>query len=104
MHAETTLITRRQFLDKLGISDSTERRKRQSEQHWPPHLLIGRKIYYRFSTVEEYLRQSEKARVSGPVDGDSEAPRDTVGTPSPAVASSTSGPFLSQGHAAGPAQ
>lgn len=66
MHAETTLITRRQFLDKLGISDSNERRKRQSAPHWPPHLSIGRKIYYRLSTVEEYLRQSEEACSSGP--------------------------------------
>ena len=52
-------ISRRQFLDMLGISDSNERRQRREGHPWPPHLRIGNKVYYRRSAVEDWLRRQE---------------------------------------------
>jgi hypothetical protein len=50
------LISRRHFLEMLGISDSNERRKRKEGHPWPPHLRIGTKVYYRRSAVDDFLR------------------------------------------------
>ena len=44
---ESELLTREQLLKKLGISDRSERRGRNSHHAWPPHLRIGKKVYYR---------------------------------------------------------
>lgn len=53
------LIDRRTFLEKLKISDSSERRRRARQRGWPAHLRIGSKIYYRTSVVDEWVRQQE---------------------------------------------
>lgn len=53
------LIDRRTLLEKLGISDSSERRARARQRDWPPHLRIGAKIFYRNSVVDEWVRQQE---------------------------------------------
>ena len=52
------LLTRKQVLDMLSISDSSERRMRQYGE-MPDHLRIGRKVYYRLSTVEQWLSNLE---------------------------------------------
>jgi hypothetical protein len=59
--ADTTdeLIDRRTFLEKLKISDSSERRGRARQHGWPAHLRIGSKIFYRNSVVDEWIRQQE---------------------------------------------
>ncbi len=58
------LVTRRQFLKELGISDSSERRRRKEGADWPPHLLIGRKVYYRRESLSDWLHQRESATQS----------------------------------------
>ncbi|MGZ4524853.1 MAG: hypothetical protein ACXVX7_00050 [Mycobacterium sp.] len=59
--ADTTeeLIDRRTLLEKLKISDSSERRRRARQRGWPAHLRIGSKIFYRNSVVDEWVRQQE---------------------------------------------
>jgi predicted DNA-binding transcriptional regulator AlpA len=60
MYPTGDVLSRRQFLEELGISDSSERRKRKKGGHtWPPHLFIGRKVYYRRSAVDDWLRRQE---------------------------------------------
>ena len=65
------LVPRRQLLEELGLSDSSERRKRQGDGDWPPHLCIGTKVYYRRSAVDDYLRRQEaicQTRRTGGID------------------------------------
>jgi hypothetical protein len=73
---ESELITRRQFLKELKISDSSERRGRTGGGEWPPHLLIGKKVYYRRQSLDDWLRHREAATQSTPrelVDGHGDA-------------------------------
>ena len=61
MDADTALIPRAELLKQFRISDASERRRRSGAADWPPHLLIGKKIYYRQSqskrgSVVEKLR------------------------------------------------
>jgi hypothetical protein len=57
--ADGSLITRAELLKKFRISDASERRRRSGAADWPPHLLIGKKIYYRQSQVEAWVRRRE---------------------------------------------
>ena len=56
---ERELIPRKRLLDELGISDSSERRGRTGNRDWPPHLSIGKKIFYRRASVDDWLRHQE---------------------------------------------
>ena len=53
------LVSRKQFIEELGISDSSERRGRAGPHDWPPHLCIRTKVYYRRSAVDDWLRRQE---------------------------------------------
>lgn len=55
---QVTLVSRLELLELLGISDSTERRGRQSSD-WPPHIMIRKSVYYNWPTVEKWLLQRE---------------------------------------------
>jgi hypothetical protein len=59
MDADSELVPRTNLLDEFGISDSCERRQRKEGTDWPPHLLIGRKVYYRRESLSHWLRQRE---------------------------------------------
>ena len=61
--AESTLLTRRQFMNKYGFSDSAERRGRTGGESWPPHIEIGPagRVYYRRESVEAWLQKIENA-------------------------------------------
>ena len=72
--AECQLISRKQFLGLLAISDSNERRKRRASQAWPPHLRIGNKVYYRRAAVEDDLRAQELAEEPCPASSDHPGP------------------------------
>jgi hypothetical protein len=61
MNADDELVPRTSLLDEFRISDSAERRLRKEGTDWPPHLLIGRKVYYRRETVAGWLRNRESA-------------------------------------------
>jgi len=65
------LVPRRQLLEEFRLSDSSERRKRQGNEDWPPHLCIGARIFYRRSAVDDYLRRQEaicQTRRTGGID------------------------------------
>jgi hypothetical protein len=69
--AKSTLLTRRQFMNEYGFSDSAERRGRTGGESWPPHLEIGPagRIFYRRSSVENFLAEQEaKTHRSGAAD------------------------------------
>jgi hypothetical protein len=57
--ADTALIPRSELLKQFQISDASERRQRSSAADWPPHVLIGKKVYYRRSQIEAWLRRRE---------------------------------------------
>jgi hypothetical protein len=59
MDTDSDLIPRTKLLDEFGISDSCERRRRKEGADWPPHLLIGRKVYYRRESLSDWLRRRE---------------------------------------------
>ncbi|MGB0972066.1 MAG: tyrosine-type recombinase/integrase [Mycobacterium sp.] len=57
IEASSELLRRRQFLEKLGISEGSERRGRTLGEAWPPHLMINQKIYYRRFSVAQWLAE-----------------------------------------------
>jgi hypothetical protein len=59
MDADSELVPRTMLLDEFGISDSSERRLRREGADWPPHLLIGRKVYYRRESLSDWLHRRE---------------------------------------------
>ncbi len=63
MDADSALVPRAELLKQLGISDSSEWRQRNGTADWPPHLVIGKKIYYRRSQINAWLRRREAESV-----------------------------------------
>ena len=61
MDTDGVLIPRAELLKRLQISDASERRRRTGGADWPPHLLIGTKIYYRSSQIDAWVRRREAA-------------------------------------------
>ena len=61
MHQNAQFMTREQFCKELNLSLGTERRLRQAGQDWPPHLRIGRKIFYRRDGVRQWVARKEVA-------------------------------------------
>lgn len=67
MAGTNELMDRKTFLEHCKVSDSSERRGRQRGDDWPPHLLIGTKVYYRTASVEDWiLRREAQCRASIP--------------------------------------
>jgi hypothetical protein len=66
MDADSELVPRTILIDEFGISDSCERRRRKEGADWPPHLLIGKKVYYRRESLDDWLRHREAATQSVP--------------------------------------
>lgn len=58
--AVSELLSRRELLAEYPFSDSAERRGRKRGSAWPPHLVIGKKIYYRRQSVERWLADQEQ--------------------------------------------
>lgn len=53
------LLTLNEVLEMFHLSRSGERRMRKDGE-MPPHVRIGRKIYYRLSTVEQWMASMEE--------------------------------------------
>ena len=53
------VLSRKQLLHVLAVSDSTERRRRKSDGDWPPHVCIGNKVCYLRSSVDDWLHRQE---------------------------------------------
>ena len=63
MDADDALVPRAELLKQFRISDSSERRQRNGAPDWPPHVVIGKKIYYRSSQIDAWLRRREAQSV-----------------------------------------
>ena len=63
MDADDQIVPRAKVLNWLGISDSSERRQRNGTADWPPHVVIGKKIYYRQSQIDAWLLRREAESV-----------------------------------------
>lgn len=55
------LIPREHLLKRMSISDSTERRKRQSGTNWPAHVVVGSRILYSERSVSKWIADQEAA-------------------------------------------
>jgi hypothetical protein len=63
MDADSALVPRAELLKQFRISDSSEWRQRNGTADWPPHVVIGKKIYYRKSQIDAWLRRQEAESV-----------------------------------------
>jgi len=48
-----------EFRTLTHLSPSGERRHRREQADWPPHVEIGRKIFYRRAGVMQWLERQE---------------------------------------------
>lgn len=48
-----------EFRALVRLSPSGERRNRHEQVDWPPHVEIGRKIFYRRAGVMQWLERQE---------------------------------------------
>jgi predicted DNA-binding transcriptional regulator AlpA len=53
------LISRSQVIQRMGISDSTERRMRNGGHCWPAHVRVGHRVLYRESAVASWVAAQE---------------------------------------------
>ena len=53
------LLSRAQVIQRMGISDSTERRMRNGGHSWPAHVRVGDRVLYRESAVSEWVAAQE---------------------------------------------
>lgn len=81
MHSGNELMPLTEFLQETGMSQSTERRLRQEQEDWPPHLSLGKRIYYLRSGWADWLASQARAirarrgsAKSRPVEADSADP------------------------------
>lgn len=53
------LMGLQEFRTLTHLSPSCERRHRRQQQDWPPHVEIGRKVFYRRAAVMRWLELRE---------------------------------------------
>ena len=64
---DETLMGLPEFLKVMHSSPSTERRMRREEQDWPPHIVLGRKVFYFRDGVRDFLERQRAAQAgAGP--------------------------------------
>lgn len=59
--AAEQLLSRAQVIQRMGISDSTERRMRKGAHSWPAHVRLGDRVLYRESAVSEWVADQESS-------------------------------------------
>lgn len=67
MSSNEQLIPRSKVIERMNISDSTERRMRKSGQSWPAHVRVGHRVLYRESGIAEWVAAQES--IGDPVVG-----------------------------------
>ena len=60
---DDTLMGLAEFRKLLHLSPSGERRMRGEQQDWPPHLSLGRKVFYFRDGVRDFLMRRLGAQV-----------------------------------------
>lgn len=53
------LRSRAKVIQRMGISDSTERRMRNGGHSWPVYVRAGHRVLYRESAVSEWVAAQE---------------------------------------------
>lgn len=53
-----------EFRALTRLSRSGERAQRRAQDDWPPHIKIGRKVFYRRAAVMDWLTRQEAKQVS----------------------------------------
>ncbi len=52
---EDTFMGLAEFRKLLHLSPSGERRMRSEQPDWPPHIVVGRKVFFFRASVREFL-------------------------------------------------
>jgi len=84
---DDTLMGLAEFRKLLHLSPSGERRLRSEQGDWPPHISVGRKVFYFRDGVRSFLKRLLGAQVGVHPDGGATAEPDAGGlaTPAPAL-------------------
>jgi hypothetical protein len=61
-------IERQDFLGEFGFQASTENRARKQGLPWPPHVVLGKRIYYSRQAVQQWFEQQEANTAGAVVD------------------------------------
>ena len=61
-------IERQDFLEEYDFQASTENRARKQGLPWPPHVVLGRRIYYSRQAVQRWFEQQETNAAGAVVD------------------------------------
>ena len=56
------------FLTDYDIEGSTEKRARAEGLPWPPHVVLGKRIYYSRQAVQRWFEQQEANAAGAVVD------------------------------------
>lgn len=60
---EAVLMGLAEFRALTHLSLSGERNHRRRQDDWPPHVQIGRKVFYRRAGVMDWLERQESKQV-----------------------------------------
>ena len=55
--SDETLMELAEFRKLMHLSPSGERRMRSEQQDWPPHMAVGRKVFYLRDGVRDFLHR-----------------------------------------------
>ncbi len=58
-------IERQDFLGEYGFQASTENRARKQGLPWPPHVVLGKRVFYSRQTVQRWFAEQEARSVAG---------------------------------------
>jgi len=58
-NTDDVLMGLAEFRALTHLSPSSERRHRREQDDWAPHVVIGRKIFYRRAAVTDWLERQE---------------------------------------------
>ena len=54
-------MTRRKFLHDYGLEDATEKRARAGGLSWPPHKILGGRVFYSRKLVTDWFAQHDQS-------------------------------------------
>jgi hypothetical protein len=58
-------IERQDFLEEFNFQASTENRARKQGLPWPPHVVLGKRIYYSRQAVQRWFEDQEAKAAGG---------------------------------------
>ncbi len=61
-------IERQHFLGEYGFQASTENRARKQGLPWPPHVVLGKRVFYSRQSVQRWFEEQEAKAADAAVD------------------------------------